>query len=181
MTQNILPKPTLIGFVILGLIQNHPLSGYQIRKVFKTTALGSHSKSPGTIYPALNRLQKFEFVKKIKENETGKAKFQITPKGIEALVKWLIKPIETRDVEGNRDELFIRFAFMEPLIDKTQIVSFLNSYHDLLIIYIDKRQEFSKNDVHSMTLTARQVFEYGTESQKSALKWCKKTINEMGN
>ena len=172
-------KPTSIDFVILGLIQGHPHSGYQIRKVFETTALGSHSKSPGTIYPALNRLQKLDFVEKIEQNKIGKAKYQITQKGINILQKWLIKPIERLEVEGKRDELFLRFAFMEPLIDKKQIINFLKSYHELLIIYIDNRIEYSKKDEHSMSQTARLVFEHGTESHKSTLKWCENAIKEI--
>ncbi len=57
-------KPTLLDYAILGLIQNQPLSGYAIRKLFEETALGNYSSSPGTIYPALSRLQKFDLVEK---------------------------------------------------------------------------------------------------------------------
>jgi len=53
-------KHTLLDYAILGLIQDHALSGYAIRKMFEETALGHYSSSPGTIYPALNRLQKFD-------------------------------------------------------------------------------------------------------------------------
>ena len=176
-----IPKPTLIDFVILGLIQNRPHTGYQIRKVFETTALGSQSKSPGTIYPALKRLQMLEYVESIEENETGKSKYKITRKGIEELVKWLTRPVSIQDVESKRDELFMRFAFMGTLVDDSQIILFLNSYHDHIIQYIEKRQTTLAKDEFKMPLTARLAFEYGTECQKSALKWCKKAIKEFKN
>jgi hypothetical protein len=35
------------------------------------------------------------------------------------------------------------------------------------------------NEGHRMPQTTRLVFEYGTESQLSTLKWCKKAIKEM--
>ena len=175
------PKPTLTDFVILGLIQNHPHTGYQIRKVFETTALGSQSKSPGTIYPALKRLQILEFAESIEQKETGKSKYQITNLGIENLIKWLTKPLNIQDVEGKRDELFLRFAFMGSLVDKSQIILFLKSYHDLLITHIDKRQNTMAKDEFNMPLTARLAFEYGTDCQISALKWCKKSIKEFNN
>ena len=175
------PKPTLIDFVILGLIQNHPHTGYQIRKVFETTALGSQSKSPGTIYPALKRLQNLELVEIVQEAENRKTKYQITKKGIESLKNWLIKPLNIQNVEGKRDELFLRFAFMGPLVEKSQIILFLKSYHDLLIKYIDKRQITIAKDEFNMLLTARLAFEYGTDCQKSALKWCKNAIKEFNN
>ena len=33
------------------------MSGYDLRKIFTTTAMGSFSDSPGAIYPALARLE----------------------------------------------------------------------------------------------------------------------------
>ena len=167
----------MTDFVILGLIQNHPHTGYQIRKVFEKTALGS--KSPGTIYPALKRLQILEFVESIEQKETGKSKYQITKRGIENLIQWLTKPLNILDVEGKRDELLLRFAFMGSLVDKSQITLFLKSYHDLLIKYIDKRQKTMTKDEFNMPLTARLAFEYGTDCQISALMWCNKAINSI--
>jgi DNA-binding PadR family transcriptional regulator len=175
------PKPTLIDFVILGLIQNHPHTGYQIRKVFETTALGSQSKSPGTIYPALNRLQKLELVENTEDAENGKTKYQITKKGIESLIKWLTKPIEIWDVEGKRDELFLRFAFMGTLVENEDKINFLKNYQELLINYIEKRQTYLAKDEYGMPPTAKLVFEYGTDCQKLALKWCINTIKDINN
>ena len=175
------PKPTITDFVILGLIQHYPHTGYQIRKVFETSTLGSQSKSPGTIYPALKRLHILEFVEIIEQKESGKSTYQITKRGIEHLVEWLTRPLIIQDVEGKRDELFLRFAFMGTLVEKSKIIFFLKSYHDLLIKYIDKRQNMLAKDEFNMPLTARLAFEYGTECQKLALKWCNRAIKEFNN
>lgn len=177
MSTTINPKPTLIDFVILGLIQNQPHTGYQIRKIFETTALGSQSKSPGTIYPALKRLQKLGFVEIVEQVE--KTKYQITIKGIENLIKWLTKPIEVQDVEGKRDELFLRFAFMGRLVVKDKIVAYLTNYQNLLTSYIEKRQTYLVKNKNDMPLTAKLAFEYGTDCQILALKWCNKSIKEF--
>jgi DNA-binding PadR family transcriptional regulator len=179
MVSKVPPKPTSLDYVILGIIQNTPLSGYQIRKVFEITALGKYSKSPGTIYPALKRLEKLEVIERTNQNEKAKVKFQITPKGLASLAGWLIKPLENQDIEEKREELLLRFAFMEPLIERELIIKFLNSYQNLLVPYINKRQEYYMNEGHRMPQTTRLVFEYGTESQLSTLKWCKKAIKEM--
>ena len=92
MNNNNLTKPTLLDYAILGLIQDRPLSGYGIRKLFEETALGNYSSSPGTIYPALKRLQKFELVEKITQRRVTKTSFQITKKGVLVLKNWLIPP-----------------------------------------------------------------------------------------
>ena len=49
--------PTALEYALLGLLHQQPQSGYDLRKVFETTALGNYSGSPGAIYPALRRLE----------------------------------------------------------------------------------------------------------------------------
>lgn len=179
MEKNDTIKPTLLDYAILGLIQEKPLSGYGIRKLFEESALGNYSSSPGTIYPALKRLQKFELVKKITQSTTTTARFQITTRGGVILKKWLIKPIEKNDVEKKIDELLLRFAFMETLADKKQKIDFLTSFRDLLNTHIQELQAFYNIESNNMPLHGRLAFQYGIDSNKTTLKWCKKIISHL--
>ena len=172
-------KPTLLDYAILGLIQDQPLSGYAIRKLFEETALGNYSSSPGSIYPALNRLQKFELVKKKAQDETGKTWFQITSNGLIILQKWFLNPIEKIDVEKKTDELMLRFGFMETLADKKQKINFLTTFHNLLNIHIKELQEFYNTESDNMPLHGRLAFQYGIDSNKTTLKWCKKATLQI--
>ena len=172
-------KPTLLDFAILGLIQDQPLSGYAIRKLFEETALGNYSSSPGTIYPALNRLLKLELVKKTAQGKTNKTCFEITTNGVLILQKWLSKPIEKIDVKKKTDELLLRFGFMETLVDRKEKIIFLTSFHNLLNIYIKELQEFYNKESNNMPLHGRLAFQYGIDSNKTALKWCKKAISQL--
>jgi len=182
-------KPTLLDYAILGLIQDQPLSGYAIRKLFEETALGNYSSSPGTIYPALNRLQKFELVKKnaqgengktcFEQGENGKTCFEITTNGILILKNWFLKPIEKIEVVKKTDELLLRFGFMEALIEKEQRINFLTSFHDLLNVYIKELQAFYNKESNNMPLHGRLAFQYGIDSNKTTLKWCKKAISQL--
>jgi DNA-binding PadR family transcriptional regulator len=172
-------KPTLLDFAILGLIQDQPLSGYAIRKLFKETALGNYSSSPGTIYPALNRLQKFELVKKNVQVKTGKTCFEITTNGILTLKNWFLKPVEKIEVEKKTDELLLRFGFMETLLDKNQRINFLTSFQNLLNTYIKELQAFYNKESNNMPLHGRLAFQFGIDSNKTTLKWCKKAISQL--
>ncbi len=169
-------KPTLLDYAILGLIQNQPRSGYNIRKVFETTALGVYSSSPGTIYPALKRLQKNGLVKKITRKDTNKNEVQITQKGIQALKNWLLKPIEKRDVERSRDELLLRFAFMEELLTAHQKITFLESFHDLLKIYIKELKAYHDREAGNLPIHGRLSFEHGIATYQTTLRWCKTAL-----
>ncbi len=179
MKNNKIIKPTLLDYAILGLIQSQPLSGYAIRKLFEETALGSYSSSPGSIYPALNRLQKLELVKKNAQDKTVKTCFEITKNGIIILRKWVSKPIEKNEVEKKTEELLLRFVFMETLVDKEQKITFLTSFRDLLNIYVKELQAFYSKEYINMPLHARLAFQYGIDSNKTILKWSKKAISQL--
>jgi DNA-binding PadR family transcriptional regulator len=173
-------KPTLLDYAILGLIQDMPLSGYAIRKLFKETGLGNYSSSPGTIYPALKRLLKFELVKKNAQSKVTKTGFEITTKGIYILQEWFSKPLEKNEVEKKTDELLLRFGFMEALVDKKQRINFLTSFRDFLNLYIKELQAFYNKESDKMPLHGRLAFRYGIDSNKTTLKWCKKAILQLG-
>ena len=44
--------------ILLGLICLAPASGYDLKRIFATTAMGSYQPSSGTLYPALRRLER---------------------------------------------------------------------------------------------------------------------------
>ncbi len=172
-------EPTLLDFAILGLIQDQPLSGYRIRKLFEETALGNYSSSPGTIYPALKRLTKLGLIEKIAISETNKSHFQITSKGILILKEWFVKSIEKEDVEKKTDELLLRFAFMETLVDKEQKIIFLTSFRARLKVYIKELQKYYDQDAHDMPLHGKLALQHGIDSAKVTFNWCKKALTKL--
>ncbi len=172
-------KPTLLSFAILGLIQDNPLSGYRIRKFFDETALGNYSSSPGTIYPALKKLEKLRLIERKLKKGTTKAHFSITSKGISILKNWLLAPIEKKEVEQRTHELLLKFAFMENLISEKDITNFLTTFRDLLKEYIQELQKYYDKEANNMPLHGRLAFQHGIESSKVTLKWCKKSLVQL--
>jgi DNA-binding PadR family transcriptional regulator len=172
-------KPTSLDYAILGLVHQQPQTGYGIRKAFDTTALGNYSSSPGVIYPALNRLQELGLVvNSVKENGK-KSMFRCTKEGESILKAWLLKPIEVRDIAKNLNDLFLRFAFMENLLNEAAQLGFLSSFQNKLKIYINSLQEYHKREYDVMPLNARLAFEHGIASYTTTLKWCRKTISTL--
>src|SRR5271169_3258551 len=92
------PVSTL-GYALLGLIQQQPSSGYDLRKTFTETAMGSFSNSPGAIYPALERLEKRGLIaSEVKESAGLRRRrvYRLTSPGEREFKKWLSQHI-TRD------------------------------------------------------------------------------------
>lgn len=169
-------RPTSLDYAIIGLVHSQPLSGYGIRKKFELTALGNYGSSPGAIYPALKRLEKLGLVENIIFKEDGKNKFQCTGLGVSALREWVTKPLEQKDVAHKAEELFLKFSFMDTLVEKEQINVFLKSFRDLSKAYLEELQEYHKNEYSNLSLHGRLALEYGIESFKITFKWCKSTI-----
>ena len=109
-------RTTNLGFAILGLLHQAPLSGYDLRKVFAETALGNYSSSPGAIYPALRRLEKEGLVRGREDRSTSlrpRKLYRPTALGAKSFRRWLEQEIEREDISRGVDALMLRFAFRE--------------------------------------------------------------------
>ncbi len=171
---------TSLDYAILGLIQKIPLSGYQIRKEFENTALGNYSSSPGSIYPALKRLLKLNLVQKLGDNSSKKKKFLITSEGLNILKVWFLKRISKRDITHHMNELLLRFGFMDNILTKEQKLHFLYSLQEQLKSYLEELLEYQNSQAFRENhLQGRLAFQYGLDSYKTSLKWCKKCISTL--
>lgn len=171
---------TSIDYIILGLLQGSPLTGYGIRKVFETTALGNYSSSPGTIYPALARLQKLNLIKsQSTADESGKSVFQIQASGKKALLQWLERPIDQAAIQKKMPELVLRFAFMGGLVSQAAQVQFLQNMIEELKIYIQHLVAFTVTAKLTMDLSAQLALEHGISSYKNDLNWAKKALKTI--
>ena len=54
---------SILGYALLGLIYQQPLSGYDVKKIFASTPMAGFSDSPGAIYPALRKVEQLGFVR----------------------------------------------------------------------------------------------------------------------
>jgi DNA-binding PadR family transcriptional regulator len=170
---------SLLGFALLGLLLERPMSGYDLRKVFAQTAMGSFSDSPGAIYPALGRLEKRGLVRGTVEESTSLRKrrvFKVTTKGVAALKAWLRRPVTRDDVMRRIGELMLRFAFMDEALGAERTTGFLREYAEQLSEYIASLKEFHTAEADKMRMSARLAFESGIEEYEVRLKWARSSL-----
>src|ERR1700726_3198664 len=104
-----------LEMALLGLLGQKPKSGYDLRKTFATTAMRHYSDSPGSIYPALRRLESREWI--AAANQDGgrdsrkRQEFALTEAGKAVLIGWLGQNVNREDVTFRFSELLLRFAF----------------------------------------------------------------------
>ncbi|MEM0155334.1 MAG: PadR family transcriptional regulator [Thermoplasmataceae archaeon] len=74
-----------IFFIILTMARDGPVYGNQIANLISERTDGTWKPSPGSIYPALKRLEHRGFIEKQEEN--GRVMYSITEKGISLISK----------------------------------------------------------------------------------------------
>lgn len=123
--------PTLLGYVLLGMLNQLPRSGYDVRMEMENASVGHFSSSPGSIYPALQSLKKNEFIdsevvhrSRLKPREV----FHVTEKGRKALRAWLCRRLAVSDLRDNLGELMLRFRYMEDTVSSVETLRFLTDF-----------------------------------------------------
>lgn len=96
-----------IDLLLLSLIEQRDLYGYEITKILKRLSNDTYEMSEGTLYPALKRLERKLWIESYwMETEVGRRKYyRITTTGIEELKKkrenWhLIESLVKKSSEG---------------------------------------------------------------------------------
>jgi len=167
-----------LSLAILGLLSLQPLSGYGLRKVFLTTAMGSFSASPGAIYPALRRLEAAGLVKGTVENARTlrpRMAFALTPAGLAGLKSTLSRPVTRDDVRRAMDSLLLRFCFMDGLLPKDRILEFLRSLWSGIEAYLEVLDAEILQDAPRYSFCARAALEQGQETFRMNARWAKRT------
>lgn len=169
---------------MLGLLFEQPRSGYDLRKIFTTTAMGSFSDSPGAIYPALARLEGSGLVHGTVEESTSPRKrrvFVITQTGLTALKAWLMEPITHDDIVRGIGDLMLRFAFMDRTVGADRTIKFLGEFAGEIEGYIPSLQEFLDSRVSEMALSGRLALECGIQEYEMRLRWARTSAAQYQN
>jgi DNA-binding PadR family transcriptional regulator len=172
----------LLGRALLGLLMQGPLSGYDIRKIFTHTPMGTFSDSPGAIYPALKRLEADGLVRGRVEKSSGLRQrkiFRLTPAGTATFRRWLSAPVTHDDVVHGMDELMLRFGFMDVGIGEAASVRFLRSLRHEVKAYIPELRLYL--DSHGdMPRSGRLALESGIRSYETLLTWTWHALTTYG-
>ena len=172
-------------FVILGMLQFEPMSGYQIRQDIKRDLGGFWSESDGQLYPALKRLLESDEIQLLDiPQQTSRAKkvYQITDAGMLRLRKWLTQPVATDTI---RNEFCLKIFFaggsdVPGIIDLIQSER-IGLKHGLRAI------EFAYQEIEAIDVPEHQKHKrywratarYGECIMAAKLRWCDEILQEL--
>jgi DNA-binding PadR family transcriptional regulator len=170
---------SLLAYALLGLLQQQPRSGYDLRKIFAHTPMGTFSDSPGAIYPALQRLQKRGLISGKVQPSSGLRRrrlFRPTSSGKRAFKAWQTRAISSDDVIHRVDELMLRFGFMDETAGAAQATRFLKALAKELTAYIPTLRKFLKVQGAGMPLSGKLALESGIRGYETLLHWAKSAL-----
>jgi len=165
---------SLLAYALLGLLQQQPRSGYDLRKIFANTPMGTFSDSPGAIYPALQRLERRRLVSSRVYASSGLRRrwlFRPTASGKRAFKSWQTRAISSDDVVHRADELMLRFSFMDETAGSAQAMRFLEALTKELAAYIPNLRHFLRVQGAAMPLSGRLAVESGIHGYETLLDW----------
>jgi DNA-binding PadR family transcriptional regulator len=168
-----------LGYALLGLLQQKPSSGYDLRKIFASTSMKTYSDSPGAIYPALGRLEKQSLIRGTVEEGSGMRRrqiFRLTPKGLVELKKWIMLPVTREELVRGQQEIMLRFAFSEQAAGAAAAVELLHSLESAVKAYLPALQEELRIIRPTMPTSGRLAFECGIRGTECLLAWSRHAI-----
>jgi len=166
-------------YVILGLLAEQPLSGYQIKRIVDIRFGFFWSESFGQIFPALRTLAAEGYALACAGESAGgrgAKMFQITPAGKAALVKWLSQPVEK---ESYRLEILLKTyfsGFAAPSVMLSHLSAFEESHARQLALLNQFEAELTRLiDADENHRDILRVIESGQRINRAYLDWCRET------
>ena len=168
-------------YVILGLLSEEPLTGYQIKRIVYIRFRFFWNESYGQLYPALKSLCAGGY---IMELDTGNAQlrasipYKLTPQGFAALQQWLEQPVEKESV---RLEILLKMYFSH-LVNADMMLGHVKRFQEAhkqdlkMLDAFEKELKAIEND-DPAHLTILRVIDFGQKANRVYLDWCRETID----
>jgi DNA-binding PadR family transcriptional regulator len=170
-----------LEYALLGLIRQGARSGYELRKQFSTTPMGHFSDSPGSIYPALKRLEERGWIRLLDEDggPRGRQVYRLTGPGQAVLKGWMAMPVGREDVVRRPDELLLRFAFMGEVSDRVTVVAFLEAFEREAAGYVRELRSFLAALPEGDLPTGRLALENGLAQYQTQVRWARRALARL--
>jgi PadR family transcriptional regulator AphA len=172
------------GYVLLGLLQEEVLTGYEMKKIINERMSFFWQESYGQIYPKLKMLLQGGYIETVtdesNEFERKKIKYKITEKGREELEKWMI---EKNEKNSTRSECLLKlYLSNDDNVEKMKV--HLKSFYQenkkqLELFKVFEKQLTEDINIHDNHRRILSVLSLGIKQQELYCEWSKELIDNM--
>ncbi len=162
--------------LILGLLAEHPMTGYDIKKHVSATLGTVTNASYGTLYPTLHKLRDDDAVEVQEIPQAGrpsKKVYKITIKGKEELMQWLQQPTAADQVKR---EFLLKLYFANNL--PAEHLKIMISERQKAVETLQETSRAERNLLNNPWQV--RIVDYTLAMCKAELEWLKQLELEIG-
>ena len=165
----------MLKYVIIGMVLDEPLTGYEIKKYIENGIGVFYKASYGSLYPTLKKLSEKEQLTMCEKAQGHRQKkyYQATEQGKTAFFEWLSAPMNFND---GVDDHLVKIYFFDKLPAEIRDRQ-LQEYEVRNTNYLRKLQTLEK---HFNEMENKECFYfklstlyYGISIVQDNIKWCK--------
>lgn len=171
-------------FVILGLLQEEDLSGYEIKKIINIRMSFFWQESFGQIYPELSKMREEGLINYSGAETDNKTKhetikYKITPEGHKALKQWM----EAENEKDTARSEFLLKLFLSTNQNREEmhkhILQFKAESEQKLMMFGLFHQELTKDiDMHHNHRQILKVLNLGMRQAELYVEWSKEMLED---
>ena len=169
--------------MILGILHEDPLSGYDLRQLFRDTPLKSYSSSPGSIYPALKSLEKRGLVRAAPSGSARggeKRVFHVTAAGEAALAEWLRSAPEPGESGNRYDGTFeAKLAFMSHFMTTAEIAELCARYLEQVRAELATVAAYRAQHEEELPLSGLLALDGGIAKIEATMHWLERALKTL--
>lgn len=177
-----MPQKRILPYIILGLLQERPLTGKEITAQFQNEIGEFWKASHSQIYPELMRMQHDNWLKITENDSDGRKKhYQITVTGEQVLSNWIKEPVT--ELPLNRD-LFSLKLFFVTKSDSKVIEKLFNDQIALISAQLEhlkarKKLLFADKVQIEQHFGHYLILNRAIARQEGQLSWLKETLAQL--
>lgn len=165
-------------YLVLGLLAEAPMTGYEIKKRIGKTLKSVTSVSYGTLYPILHRLLDegaVQMEEQVQAHRPVRKVYQITERGQQELAEWLQQPPGADQI---RREFLLKLYLARDLPPDT-IQQFLRQRRAATLAHLNELQQTQDSLNGNMPLTQHWVNDYTIAMCQAELQWLNRLMAQI--
>lgn len=173
---------TTLDRALLGIIDRGRASGYDIHRLFSATPMAVFSSSPGSIYPALARLERRGLLRARLDSATEarpRRVYSITRQGVAALEAWLREPVTREELVRDARLPVLRFSLAERRLTRAQAISYLEGYRRALADYGKELESYLEQLEGGEELHPALALRSGIDGFRCQARWVDHAIADL--
>ena len=170
------------AYVILGLLDARPRTGYEIKATVDDTTRFFWAASYGQIYPELRRLEAAGLVTSERDDAGGRRRkrHRITANGRRELRRWLAEPAQTYEL---RDEGLLKLFFADSVggeaASRTAGAEILDRMADRHRTTLEHLREIEPKALAAGDPYVLAVVRYGIELNERGVEYCRRQSHAL--